>query len=81
MDAKTGTISIYWAYLITFHRKTETESSLRNVMFYIKDRTIDNVENGDSHDAVNNEQKYVDDEGVDWTKPDWTVHVSCLVLK
>jgi hypothetical protein len=32
-----------------YHLKTATESSLRNVVFYIKDRTMDNVQNFDSY--------------------------------
>jgi hypothetical protein len=35
--------------LCRFHLKTETESSLRNVVIQIKDRTIDNVQNCDSY--------------------------------
>jgi hypothetical protein len=31
-----------------FHLKTETESSLRNVMFQITDRTMDNVQKYDT---------------------------------
>jgi hypothetical protein len=31
------------AHLSSSHLKTETESSLENVLFYIKDRTMDNV--------------------------------------
>jgi hypothetical protein len=43
------TCSIYWAHLSRFHMKTETESSLRNVAFWIKDITMDNVQNCDSY--------------------------------
>jgi hypothetical protein len=32
-------------HLSRLHLKTETESSLRNVVFQIKDRTMDNVQN------------------------------------
>jgi hypothetical protein len=38
---------MYWAQLSRFHLKAETESSLRNVVFYIKDRTMNNVQNSD----------------------------------
>jgi hypothetical protein len=48
-----GTSSMDWAQLSRFYLKTETESSLRNVMlwkinrsvFLDKDRTLDNVQN------------------------------------
>jgi hypothetical protein len=43
--------SFYWAHLCTFHLKTETESSIRNVDFLIKERTVDNVENYDSYES------------------------------
>jgi hypothetical protein len=47
-----GTSSIDWAQLSKFYLKTETESSLRNVVFrkvhrtvfLNKDRTLDNVQ-------------------------------------
>jgi hypothetical protein len=34
---KTGTSSVYWAQLNRYHLKTETECSLRNVVFYLRD--------------------------------------------
>jgi hypothetical protein len=46
-------IWLFWSYVRSiglwrcFHLKTETESSLRNVAFWIKDRTMDNVQNCD----------------------------------
>jgi hypothetical protein len=39
--------SISWA-----HMKTETESSLRNVLFSIKDRTMDNIQNCGSYSLL-----------------------------
>jgi hypothetical protein len=39
-----GTISVNWAQLRRFYLKTETESSLRNVAFLNKNRTMDNVQ-------------------------------------
>jgi hypothetical protein len=39
------TSSFYWTHLSTFHLKTETESSLQNIMFLIIDKTMDNVQN------------------------------------
>jgi hypothetical protein len=47
-----GTSSVDWAQLIRFYLKTETESSLRNVVFWNinrtvfldKDRTMENVQ-------------------------------------
>jgi hypothetical protein len=33
---KTGTSSIYLVQLSRFHLKTETESSLRNVLLYVR---------------------------------------------
>jgi conjugal transfer/entry exclusion protein len=35
------TSSTYWAQLSMFHLKTEAESSLRNILFQMKDRTMD----------------------------------------
>jgi hypothetical protein len=37
------------AHLSRFHLKTDAESSLRNIVFEIKDRTMDNVQNCDSY--------------------------------
>jgi hypothetical protein len=37
----------YWAHISMFHMKTETNSSLQNVVLYMKDRTMDNVMNCD----------------------------------
>jgi hypothetical protein len=34
-DPETETNSFYWAHLSMFHLKTETESSLQNVVFLI----------------------------------------------
>jgi hypothetical protein len=41
---ETGTSSIDWAQQNRFHLKTETESSLRNVVFLNKNRTMDNIQ-------------------------------------
>jgi hypothetical protein len=32
---------MYWIQMSRFHLKTEKEPNLRNVMFWIKDRTVD----------------------------------------
>jgi hypothetical protein len=40
-----GTSSIYSAQLSKLHLKMETESSLRNVVLQIKDRTMDTAQN------------------------------------
>jgi hypothetical protein len=37
------TSSVYWAQLSGFYLKTETETSLRSVVFRNKNRTMDNV--------------------------------------
>jgi hypothetical protein len=42
---------IYWAQLSRFRQKSGTEFSLRNVVFLIKDRTIDKVQNSDCYIA------------------------------
>jgi hypothetical protein len=42
---ETETSSVFWAVQSKSHLRTETESSLRNVVFWIKDRTINNVHN------------------------------------
>jgi hypothetical protein len=52
---ETGTIS---AQLHKYHLKTETESSLQNVVFYLKDRTIYNVQNCDSYVIIPSSQTY-----------------------
>jgi hypothetical protein len=39
-----GTSSIDWAQLSRFYLKTETESSLQNVVFLNKNRMMDNVQ-------------------------------------
>jgi hypothetical protein len=44
-------ISIYWALQIRFHLDTEPESSLRNVVFWIRDGTMNNVQNCDSYNV------------------------------
>jgi hypothetical protein len=44
---------LYWAQLGMLNLKTETESTLRNIGFLIKDRTMDNVQNCDSYIKVN----------------------------
>jgi hypothetical protein len=43
------TSSIYSVHMSRFHVKTERESNLRNVMFYIKDRTVHDVQNCDTY--------------------------------
>jgi hypothetical protein len=48
---QTDTSSIYWAQLNKFHMKKAKESSLPNVVFEMKDRTMDNVQNCDSYDV------------------------------
>jgi hypothetical protein len=40
------------------HLDTETESSLRNVMFEIEDRTMDNVQNCDSYINIPSSHTY-----------------------
>jgi hypothetical protein len=44
LGPEIGTSSIERAQLSRFHLKTETESSLRNVVFLNKNRTMDNVQ-------------------------------------
>jgi hypothetical protein len=39
-----GSTSLDWAQLSRFYMKTETESSLRNVMFMNKNRMMDNIQ-------------------------------------
>jgi hypothetical protein len=46
---ETERSSSYWDLLSRCHLKTERESSLRNVVFLIKDRTMDHVQNCDSY--------------------------------
>jgi hypothetical protein len=46
---ESETSSIYWAKPNRFHLKTETGSRLRNVVFSIQDRPIDNVQKCDSY--------------------------------
>jgi hypothetical protein len=48
-QTETETSFFYWAHLRSFHLSTETESSLQNAMFEIKDRMMDNVQNCDSY--------------------------------
>jgi hypothetical protein len=43
------TSSIFWAQLAMSHLMAGTESSIRNVLFYIKDRTMDNIQNIDRY--------------------------------
>jgi hypothetical protein len=45
LSPDTKNSSIYWAQLSMFHVKTETEPSIRNVLFYMKDRAMNNVQN------------------------------------
>jgi hypothetical protein len=49
LSSEAETSFIYWAQVSKFHLKTETESSLRNAVFQIKDRTVDNVQNDGSY--------------------------------
>jgi hypothetical protein len=58
MSPKTETSSIYCAQLSRFHPKTEKESGLQNVVFQIKDRTMDNVQNCDSYINILSSQTY-----------------------
>jgi hypothetical protein len=51
-------ISIYWAQLSKFKLKAEAESNLRNVVFQIKDRTMDNIQNCDSYINIPSSQTY-----------------------
>jgi hypothetical protein len=46
---ETDISHIHRAQLSRLHPKTEAETSLRNVVFQIKDRMADNVQNGDSY--------------------------------
>jgi hypothetical protein len=45
---ETESSYIYWAELSMFHLKTEAEFSLRNILFQIKDKTMDNVKKCDT---------------------------------
>jgi hypothetical protein len=49
---------VYLAQLSRFHSKTETESGLQNVVLYIKDRSMDNVQNCDGYNVPKLEKKY-----------------------
>jgi hypothetical protein len=40
---ETETSSIYWVQLSVLYLRTETVSSLRNVVFYIKDKTMSRI--------------------------------------
>jgi hypothetical protein len=50
---KSNLSADYWAQLSRFHLKTETESSFRNVVVQIKDRTMDNVQNFSTQEVPN----------------------------
>jgi hypothetical protein len=41
--------SVHWAEISSFPLKTGKESGLRNVVFYIPDRTVDNIQNCDRY--------------------------------
>jgi hypothetical protein len=45
----TKTSAVYWAQLSRLHLKSETESSLQNVVFQMQGRTADNIPNCDSY--------------------------------
>jgi hypothetical protein len=49
MGQETKISSIYWTQLSKLHLKTKIEYSLQNVVFEIKDRTMDNVQNCDDY--------------------------------
>jgi cytidine deaminase len=44
----------FWVQLIRFYLKTEPECSLRNVVFQIKDRKLDNVQNCGCYTIITN---------------------------
>jgi hypothetical protein len=52
LSPETTNSSVDWAQLNSYHLKTETESSLRNAAFQIKNRTMDNVQNFNSYITV-----------------------------
>jgi hypothetical protein len=52
LRTETETYSFSWAHLSRFHLEMETESSLQNAVYYMNDRTMDNVQNWDSY-AIN----------------------------
>jgi hypothetical protein len=47
--AKTETSSSYLAHLSRFHLKMETETNLRNVVPYVNNSTVDNIQIYDSY--------------------------------
>jgi hypothetical protein len=58
LSPEKRTSSIYGAQLSGFHQNTETESGIRNVVFQIKDRAIDNIQNCNSYVNVLLPQTY-----------------------
>jgi hypothetical protein len=57
-ERERETSSIYWNHLSRFHLKTETEFSLRNVVYQIKGRAVDNVQNCDSYIRIFHMQRF-----------------------
>jgi hypothetical protein len=49
LEVETEANSFYLVQLSSFHPKTETESSLRNIVFWITERTMDNIQKCDSY--------------------------------
>jgi hypothetical protein len=49
LHVETETDLFYWAPLNSFHMKKKTDSSLRNVVFLNKKRSIYNIQNFDSY--------------------------------
>jgi hypothetical protein len=52
-ERERETSCVYLVQLSRFHLKTETEFSLRKVVFLTKHRAMDNVQNCDSYSYIN----------------------------
>jgi hypothetical protein len=55
---ETDISSVYCIQLNKLRLKKKTVSSLRNVVFYIKDTAVDNLQNCDSYNNVPSPQTY-----------------------
>jgi hypothetical protein len=58
LRAQMETTPTYWAELSRFHLKTETESSHWNIVFDVKDGTIDNVQNLSDYIDIRSSQTF-----------------------
>jgi hypothetical protein len=46
-DGRREGVALYWVQLNRFHLKTKMDSSIRSVMFKVKERIIDRIQNYD----------------------------------